>query len=100
MLPNGLTYPIMWPATYIAKDRNKYACVVLAVHHDVVPYYTVDVLEGAYTGERQTVNERLASWVDKLGFFEIQREFEKYSKSMAPKYNTCEEAMRRDAKHC
>lgn len=65
MLPKGLVYPATWPAMYIAKDKKQYACYVAKAHlDDIEPYYTVCVLEGPYAGERQTVGERLTSWVD------------------------------------
>lgn len=79
MLPQGLTYPTHWSAMYIARDKNKYACHIIKVHtDDIVPYYTIEVLEGPFEGERQTVPERLSSWVDKMKPKKIQRIFAKF----------------------
>ncbi len=65
MLPSGITYPVHWPVSYIARDGKQYACTIIKVHFDDVdPYYTVDVLEGPASGERQTVSDRLSSWID------------------------------------
>ncbi len=43
-------------------------------------YYTIDVLEGPYEGERQTINERLSSYVDVLNNNEIKRIFKRFDK--------------------
>lgn len=79
ILPKGLTYPENWPATYLAKDKQRYACIVCNVHtDDIEPYYTIQVLEGPFVGERQTVPGRLSSWVDTLNPKKIQRTFVKF----------------------
>lgn len=86
MLPKGLTYPENWLATYIAKDNHKYACCISKVHmDDIEPYYTIDVLEGPFQGERQTVPERLTSYVDKLNRRKITKIFEEYATSFGLK---------------
>lgn len=79
ILPKGLTYPENWPAMYLAKDKQRYACHICNVHtDDIEPYYTIQVLEGPFVGERQTVPERLSSWVDTLNPKKIQRTFLKF----------------------
>lgn len=81
MLPLGLYYPQHWPALYIGKDKQTYPCSVCKVHlDDIEPYYTIEVFEGPFKGERQTVPERLSSWVDTLPYEEIQQTFMKYTK--------------------
>jgi hypothetical protein len=81
MLPQGLTYPQLWSALYIARDQQKYACTVSKVHtDDIEPYYTIEVLEGPFIGERQTVPERLTSWVDKLRPKKIKQAFSNFEK--------------------
>lgn len=80
MLLKGLTYPPFWPLTYIGNDMKHYVCIIMQVHHDTEPYYTVDVLEGPYCGERQTINERLTSWVDSLSIYEARKVFDDYIK--------------------
>jgi hypothetical protein len=80
MLPTGLTYPLNWPLMYIGKDLKMYECIIVQVHFDDVDeYYTIDVLEGPFVGERQTVNQRLYSYVDVLNKDEIKRTFAKYT---------------------
>jgi hypothetical protein len=80
MLPDGVTYPILWPLLYRAKDGRKYACNVVGVHTDGIdPYYTIDVLEGPVTGERQTVTDRLSSWIDVYSIEKIRDSFNKFN---------------------
>lgn len=87
MLPKGLTYPETWPAMYTAKDKKQYACCIAKTHlDDIDPYYTVYVLEGPFAGERQTVAERLSSWVDELRREEIKQVFLDYQKEVSPAY--------------
>jgi hypothetical protein len=87
MLPQGLTYPQLWSAMYIARDKQKYACIVSIVHtDDTEPYYTIEVLEGPFKGERQTVRERLSSWVDTLRPKKIRQIFADFEKDIKPKY--------------
>lgn len=79
MLPLGLTYPKHWLLMYKANDNRAYACVIRSVHHDDGDaYYTIDVLEGPLEGERQTVRERLFSWVDTKCISQIQKYFEDF----------------------
>ena len=86
MLPKGLIYPQTWLATYTAKDKQKYACCITKAHmDDIEPYYTIDVLEGPFQGERQTVPERLTSYVDKLSRRKIIKIFKEYKSSQVPK---------------
>lgn len=80
MLPIGLTYPLRWPLMYIGKDLKMYECIIEQVHlDDVEVYYTIDVLEGPFIGERQTVSQRLYSYVDVLSKDEIHNMFAKYN---------------------
>jgi hypothetical protein len=80
MLPIGLTYPINWPVSYIGKDLKMYRSTIKQVHYDDVDaYYNIDVLEGPFIGERQTVSQRLYSYVDVLSKDEIKRTFAKYT---------------------
>ena len=81
MLPQGLSYPANWPLMYIGRDRKKYMCFIKKVHHDDIEdvYYTIDVIEGPFTGERQTVNHRLYSYVDSFSVDEIRTIFKKCS---------------------
>lgn len=79
MLPQGLVYPKHWSLMYKASDNKEYACVIRSVHHDDGDaYYTIDVLEGPYEGERQTVRERLFSWVDSQPISQIHKHFEDF----------------------
>lgn len=83
MLPQGLYYPKHWLLMYKANDQKEYACVILSVHHDDGDaYYTIDVIEGPYEGERQTVRDRLFSWVDTEPVSKIYKYFEDF------RYNT------------
>lgn len=85
MLPARLTYPLLWPVTYKGKDGREYASTVMQVHFDdIEPYYTINVLEGPYACERQTVKERLKSWVDDLDASQIKKEFERFIASTQP----------------
>lgn len=80
MLPTGLTYPLKWPLMYIGKDLKMYECTIEQVHlDDDDAYYTIDVLEGPFIGERQTVSQRLYSYVDVLSKDEVKRLFAKYT---------------------
>lgn len=80
MLPSGLTYPINWPLSYIARNSKKYRCIIKASHLDIEDvYYTIDVLEGPFEGERQTIAQRLTSYVDLLDRQEIQSIFKRYN---------------------
>jgi hypothetical protein len=83
MLPLNLYYPIHWPLMYKARNNKEYACIICSVHHDAgEAYYTIDVIEGPYKGERQTVRERLYSWVDMKPISKIHKYFEDF------RYNT------------
>ena len=80
MLPKGFSYPYNWPLTYIAGDNKEYTAVVKQIYFDdLEPYYTIDVIEGPYEGERQTVNERLHSYVDVLDKETITKTFLKFA---------------------
>lgn len=84
MLTKGFTYPVLWPVTYHGRDHKKYASAIDKVHFDdSEPYYTIQVLEGPYNGERQTVAERLSSWIDKRPLVEIKEHFDKYVRDIA-----------------
>jgi hypothetical protein len=79
MLPTGITYPLKWALMYIGKDLKMYECIIEQIHFDDIEvYYTIDVLTGPFIGERQTVNQRLYSFVDVLNEDEIKRIFAKY----------------------
>jgi hypothetical protein len=81
MLPPGLSYPPLWAVTYKPKDnKSEYPCVILQVHRDdIEPYYTIDILEGPMAGERQTVRERLHSWIDTKKPVKIQEIFKEFT---------------------
>jgi hypothetical protein len=80
MLPIGLSYPLNWPILYIGKDMKMYKSVIRVAHLDNVDvYYTIEVFEGPFAGERQTVNQRLYSYVDVLSKDEIQNIFTKHT---------------------
>lgn len=80
MLSSDLTYPTLWPVTYTSQNGKMYASTVMKVHFDdVEPYYTIEVLEGPSQGERQTVQERLSSWIDKCSVMEAKKVFSEFT---------------------
>lgn len=77
-LPVGLVYPKGWPLLYIDSNGKKRRALVLDAHVlDGTPYYTICVLKKP-DQEKQTVSERLESYIDTYEFDEIRKTFDKW----------------------
>jgi hypothetical protein len=78
-LPLPLAYPPGFPVTYQPAGGGAEAACIEAAHCDgTEPFYTVRLIERDTLVERQTVRERLSSWVDALPVPAILRHFAEF----------------------
>lgn len=103
-LLQGLTYPKNWPLLYIDSKGKKRRALVLDIHIlDGTPYYTIRILKKP-DQEKQTINERLVSYIDSYDHDEIRKTFDKWTYerdkggATSNPFQTEDETLRREKK--
>lgn len=78
-LPNGLVYPKKWPVIYVDSNGKKRRAIIRDIHiQDQHPYYTISLVRELDI-EKQTINERLESYIDDYKYDDIQKIFARWN---------------------